>query len=119
MSQISLIFFIERCGIAICTEQQALRPRRSPAHLFTDSIQRDLRVSLDDQFVVDVHHDGAAAQGAHGVAEDVAGRGLNDVLDELWPIGIKTFPLLGGADTLLPEGSVMNNIPLLQEKVRP
>ena len=34
------IFFVKRCSIAICPEQEALCPRRGPAHLLTNGIQR-------------------------------------------------------------------------------
>ena len=95
------IFFVKRCGVAVCAEQQSFRPRWCPAHLLTDSIQGHTWVGLDDQLIVDMHHNGAAPERSHGVAEDVAGRGLYDVLHELGAIGIQPFPLLRGADALI------------------
>ena len=48
-----------------------------------------------------MHHDGAAAQGLHGIAEDVSGCGLHNVFHELWPVGIKALPFLSGTDAFI------------------
>lgn len=48
-----------------------------------------------------MHHDGAAAERPHGVAENVPCSSLNDVLHELGAVGIQPFPLLCGADALI------------------
>lgn len=58
-------------------------------------------VGLDDQLIVDMHHDGAAPECSHGIAEDVTGCGLYDVLHELGAVGIQPFPLLRGADAFI------------------
>ena len=54
-------------------------------------------VGLDDQLIVDMHHDGAAPKRPHGIAENVAGGGLHDILHELRPVRIQPLPLLRGA----------------------
>ena len=56
-----LIFFIEGSGIAISTEHETGSPRRCSAHLFTQDVKGHTRVSFDDQFVVDMHDNRAAA----------------------------------------------------------
>ena len=50
---------------------------------------------------MNVHDNGAAAECLHGVAENVTGRCLHDVLDKFRTIGIEAFPLLGAADTFI------------------
>ena len=79
MSGRFLIFFVEGCGIAVGAELQAFRPRRSPAHLLAERIKGHTRIGFDDQLVVDMHDDGAAAQRLHGIAENVTGGRLHDV----------------------------------------
>ena len=101
MSGPKSIFFVKRCGVAVCSEQQACCPRRGPAHLLTHGIQRHAGICLDDQLVVDVHDDGAAPERAHGVAENIAGGGLHDVLHELRAIGIQPLPFLRRADAFI------------------
>ena len=76
-----LIFFVEGRDVTVGAELQAFCPRRSPAHLFTENVKRHARVCFDDQFVVDMHDDGAAAQRFHGIAEYVAGGRLHDMTD--------------------------------------
>ena len=66
-----------------------------------DDIQGHARVGLDDQLVVDMHHDGAVPQRPHGIAEDIAGSRLHDVLHEFRPVGVQSLPFLRRADALI------------------
>ena len=50
---------------------------------------------------MNVHDDGAAAQGLHGVAEDVSGSSLYNVFHELGTVGIKALPFLSGTDAFI------------------
>ena len=58
-------------------------------------------VRFNDHFIVNVHDNGAAAEGLHGVAENITGGGLYNVFDKFRAIGIEAFLLLGAADTFV------------------
>ena len=90
----SLILFVKLCFVAVGTEQNVRHPFRRSAHLLTDHIQVDIRAALDDQFIMNMTDDKAVPECFHGIAEDVAADGLNDVLHELWTIGFDAFPFL-------------------------
>ena len=49
---------------------------------------------FDDQLIVDVTDDEAVPKSLHGVTEDVAADGLDDVLHELRTVGFDAFPFL-------------------------
>ena len=51
---------------AIGREKESLCPRRRSAHLLTQSLSRHPWVGFYDDFVVDVHHNGAMAERLHG-----------------------------------------------------
>lgn len=57
-------------------------------------IQINVRAAFDDQLIVDVTDDEAVPKSLHGVAEDVAADGLDDVLHELRTVGFDAFPFL-------------------------
>ena len=69
--------------------------------MFTDCIQGHARVRFNDHFIMNVHDNGAAAECLHGIAENITGRCLHDVLDKFRTIGIETLPLLGATDTFV------------------
>ena len=96
-----LIFFVKGCCIAVRPEQEAFCPRWGPAHLLTDRVQRHAGISLNDQFVVNVHHDVTAPERAHGVTENVACGGLHDVLHEFRTVGIQSLPFLRRTDAFV------------------
>ena len=50
---------------------------------------------------MNVHDNGAAAEGLHGVTENITGCGLYNVLDKFRTIGIETLPLLGTTDAFI------------------
>ena len=75
----SSVFFVKFCSKPIRPKLESLRPGRRATHLLTDRFQRHIGISLDDKFVMDMHDDAAAPQGLHGVAEDVAGCGLDTI----------------------------------------
>ena len=60
-----------------------------------------MRVGFDDQLIMDVHDNGAAAQRLHGVTEDVAGGCLHDVFHKFRAVGIESFPFLCGANAFI------------------
>ena len=78
-----LIFLIELGFKAVRAENQAFRPRRRATHLLADGLQRHPGISLDDDFVVHVSYNSAAAKRLHGVAQDVAADALDDIFHEL------------------------------------
>lgn len=43
---------------------------------------------------MDVHDNGAAAKGPHGVTEDIAGGCLDDVFHKLGAVAVQPFPFL-------------------------
>ena len=53
------LFLIKRALIPISPELDPRQPWRCPAHLLTDGIQGDARITFDDQFIVNVPADKA------------------------------------------------------------
>ena len=54
----------------------------------------NVRAAFDDQLIMNVTDYEAVPEGFHGIAEDVAADGLNDVLHKLRTIGFDAFPFL-------------------------
>ena len=54
-----LIFFIKTAFVPICPEKKSINPRRSPAHLFADSIKGNSHTALNNQFIMDMAADKA------------------------------------------------------------
>ena len=97
----SLIFLIKIGFIAIGTKLQSLCPGWGSAHLVADCLQGHPAVGFDDQFIVDMHYDGTAAESLHGIAEDVTGGCLDNVLHELGTVAVDAFPFLCATDTFI------------------
>ena len=95
------VFFVKIGLVAVGTEQDVRHPVRRSAHLFADGFQIDTGIAFDDQFIMDMPDDKAVAEGLHGIAEDVAADGLDDVLHELRTVGFDAFPFLCGTNTLI------------------
>ena len=74
-----LVFFIKSGLVAVGTEQDVRHPVRRSAHLLADYIQVNIRAAFDDQLIMNVTDDEAVPESLHGIAEDVAADGLNDV----------------------------------------
>ena len=53
---------------------------------------------------MDMSHDEAVGEGAHGVTEDVAGYSLDDVFYELRTVGFDTIPFLCVTDAFIGDG---------------
>ena len=53
---------------------------------------------------MDMRHDEAMTERAHGVSEDVSRYGLRNVLDELRPVGLNTLPVFRGTRPLIGYG---------------
>ena len=66
--------------------------------MLTDGIQRDVRTAFNDEFIVDVADDLTAAEGFHGVGQDIPTHGLHDVLDKFWTVRFDPGPVLCGID---------------------
>ena len=81
------VLFIKIGLVSIGAEQDVRHPVRRSAHLLTDHIQVNIRAAFDDQLIMNVTDDEAVLESFHGVAEDVAADGLDDVLHELWTVG--------------------------------
>ena len=98
------VLFVKIGLVAVGAEQDVRHPVRGSAHLFTDHFQANIGAAFDDQFIMDVTDDKAVPQSFHGVAEDVAANGLDDVLHELRTVGFDAFPFLCGADSFIGDG---------------
>lgn len=98
------VFFIKIGLIAVGTEQDVRHPVRRSANLLTNGIQVNVGAAFDDQLIMNVTDDKAVPESLHGVAEDVAADGLDDVLHELRTVGFDTFPLLCGAGAFIGDG---------------
>lgn len=57
--------------------------------------------AFDDQLIMNVTDDEAVPERFHGVTENVAADGLDDILHELWTVGFDTFPLFCGTDSFI------------------
>ena len=98
------VFFIKAGFVAVSAEQDVRHPVRRSAHLLTDHIQVNITAAFDDQLVMNVTDDEAVPESLHGVAEDVAADGLDDVLHELRTVGFDTFPLFCGSNAFIGYG---------------
>ena len=93
------VFFIKIGLVAVGAKQDVRHPVRRSAHLLTDHIQVNIKAAFDDQLIMNVTDDEAVSESFHGVTEDVAADGLDDVLHELRAIGFDAF---GYSDAVKP-----------------
>lgn len=98
------VFFIKIGLVAVGAEQDVRHPVRRSAHLLTDHIQVNIRAAFDDQLIMNVTDDEAVPECFHGVAEDIAADGLDDVFHELRTVGFDTFPFLCRSNTFIGDG---------------
>ena len=99
------VFFIKIGFVPIGAEQDVRHPVRRSAHLLTDHIQVNIRAAFDDdQLIMNVTDDEAVPECFHGVAEDIAADGLDDVFHELRTVGFDTFPFLCRSNTFIGDG---------------
>lgn len=98
------VFFIKIGLVAVGAEQDVRHPVRGPAHLLANRIQVNIWAAFDDQLIMDVPDDEAVPEGFHGIAEDVAADGLDDVLHKLWTIGFDALPFLRRSNTFVGDG---------------
>lgn len=77
------VFFVKIGLVAVGAEKDVRHPVRRSAHLLANHIQVNIRVAFDDQLIMNVTDDEAVPESLHGVTEDVAADGLNDVLHKL------------------------------------
>ena len=99
-----LILLVEHRLVPISAELDAVDPRRRPAHLLANGFERYIRRAFDDELIMDVRHDEATTERAHGVCEDVPRHGLRNVLDKLRPVGFDALPMLRGTRPLIGYG---------------
>lgn len=95
------VFFIKAGLVPVGAEQNVRHPVGGFAHLLTDRIQVNIRAAFDDQLIMNVTDDKVVPESFHGVTEDVATDGLDDVLHKLRTVGFDTFPFLCGADSFI------------------
>ena len=98
------VFFIKTGFVAVGAEKDVRHPVRRSAHLLANHTQVNVRAAFDDQFIMNVTDDKAVPESLHGVTEDVAADGLNDVLHELRTVGFDAFPFLCGSDSFIGDG---------------
>ena len=98
------VFFVKIGLIAVGAEQDVRHPVRRSAHLLTNNIQVNIGTAFDDQLVMNMSYNEALPERLHGVTEDVAADGLNDVLHKLRTVGFDAFPFLCGSDSLIGYG---------------
>ena len=98
------IFFIELGFITVGTEQDVRHPVRRSAHLLADHIQVNIRAAFYNQLIMNVTDDKAVPESLHGITEDIAADGLDDVLHKLWTVGFDTFPFLYRSYTFVGDG---------------
>ena len=98
------VFFVKIGLVAIGAEQDVRQPFRRSAQLLTDHIQVNIRAAFDDQFVMNVTDDKTVPECFHGVTEDVAADGLDDIFYELRTVGFYAFPFLCGSNTFISYG---------------
>lgn len=98
------VFFVKQCFVSIGAEQDVWHPVRRSAHLLTDHIQVNIRAAFDNQLIMNMTDDEAVPECLHGVAEDVAADGLNDVFHKLRTVGFDAFPFLCCSDSFVGDG---------------
>ena len=98
------VFFVKIGFVAVGTEQDVRHPVRRSAHLLADRIQVNVRTAFDDQLIMNMTDDEAVPECFHGVTEDVAADGLDDILHELRTVGFDAFPFLCAADSFIGDG---------------
>ena len=76
-------------------------PGRGPGHLFADGFCVGYLWGFDDHLIVDMAADVIAAEGVHGVGEDVAGDRLDDVFHDLGTEGLNTVSPLPPAPGMI------------------
>ncbi len=64
-------------------QDQTFRPWRRASHLFTDGIRTYPRIRFDYRLIMYAHHDIAVPECLHGMALNVPGHRLDDVLRKL------------------------------------
>ena len=77
------VFFVKIGLVAVGAEKDVWHPIRRSAHLLANHIQVTIRAAFDDQLIMNVTDDEAVPESLHGVTENVAANGLDDVLQEL------------------------------------
>lgn len=96
-----LVLFVEHGFISVGAEFQLCSPWWGASHLFANGVEVNFRCGFNHQFIVNVHGDKAVGQGLHGISEDIAGGGLNDIFNQLRAVGLQPFPFLRAADTFI------------------
>ena len=61
-------------------------------------------VAFYNQFIMDMSDYKTMPESLHGITEDIAADGLDDVLHELRSVGFDAFPLLCGANAFVGDG---------------
>ena len=81
-------------SISIGPKDQSFCPRRDPAHLLAENVQAHSGICFDDDLIMHMCHDAAAAESFHGMHQDVSGCSLHNVLDKLRSVTLDSLPLL-------------------------
>lgn len=99
-----LIFSVVWRLVSVCPEQEPADPVRGLSHLPAYGVQGGIHAAFDNQFVMDMPHDTAVAEGLHGMHEKVPAQALHDVLHELWPPGFQALPFFRGSHAFVGDG---------------
>lgn len=98
---IFLIFFIKFGLIPVASDQDIRHPFWGSAHDPGDALDGHIFRTFDDQLIMNVSADSLIGEVSHGIAEEVSGDCLHDILYEFRTIGFYAFPFLGGADAFI------------------
>ena len=88
-----LVLPVKLTLVAVGAEEEAGDPGRGAAHHIADRAEVSLRRALDDKLVMHRADDEAVAECPHGIGQDIAGDGLDNILGDLGTVGLEPGPL--------------------------
>ena len=98
------------CFIPVCPEQKTGNPGRGPGHDLADGFDVCFSRCFDDHLVMDMADDAVIAEVLHGIGEDIAGDGLDDVFDNLGTEGFNPVPFFAGRHAFIGNGYAAESV---------